>query len=316
MNQGLVTAFRPHFVRASTVRGVLAIGLALGASSVCMAEEKVLDRTFTVAPGGLLTVNADAADVSVSGGNSSQVVVHMVARGSQKELDELKFSAAQGDGGVTVELLQQQRGGWFNWGTWHGDAHIEVTVPRNYRVEAKTSGGDVNLEDVAGPSRLRTSGGGIEARNVKGGIEGHTSGGDVRLESIEGVIVARTSGGSVHVASVRGDIDASTSGGDVRLLGVDGKISAKTSGGSVQCELVGANRGISASTSGGDVRLTMPKDTPGTLDAEANGGDITSDLPIATTHWGEHRLSGLINGGGNAIYVRTSGGGIALNAAR
>jgi hypothetical protein len=297
------------------VQALVAIGLAVGASSVCMAEEKVLDRTFTVASAGLLTVNADAADVSVSGSNASQVVVHMVARGSQKELDEMKFSAAQGDSGVTVEMLQPQRG-WFNWGSSHIDAHIEVTVPHGYRVEAKTSGGNVNLENVAGPSRLRTSGGGIEARNVKGGVEGHTSGGDVRLESIEGLVVARTSGGSVRATSVRGDIDASTSGGDVRLLGVDGKISAKTSGGSVQCELVGANRGISASTSGGDVRLTMPKDTPGTLDAEASGGEITSDLPIATTHWAEHRLSGLINGGGNAIYVRTSGGGITLSASR
>jgi DUF4097 and DUF4098 domain-containing protein YvlB len=301
-------------VRTPVARALLGSVLAFAASST-MAAERVLDRTFTVAPGGQVTVNADGANISVSGSDSNQVVVHMVAEAPQKDLDELRMSASQNDGGVLVEMLRPERKGWFDWGSWRVQAHIEVTVPRSYRVSSRTSGGDVRLENVAGPSRIRTSGGEIVANHLKGDLDSDTSGGDVRLESIEGSIRAHTSGGNIHASTIRGDISADTSGGDVRLLRIDGKIRAHTSGGDVQCELVGSNRGISASTSGGDVRLRLPVTIGGELDARSSGGTITSDFPVSTSRWAEHHLAGVINGGGEAIRLQTSGGDITLNKA-
>jgi DUF4097 and DUF4098 domain-containing protein YvlB len=302
----------PAILRTSRVPALLG-SLLICAAGTAMAEEKVVDRRFTVTPGGLLTVNADGARISVEGGDSTQVVVHMDVSGSQADLDDMKMSASQGEGGVTVEM-RSQRVNWPNWGSRRKQASIEVTVPRNYRLEIRTTGGDIRLESIAGPSRVRTSGGNIVARDLKGDLDGETSGGDVRLESLEGAVKVHTSGGDIHAAGVRGDIKADTSGGDVRLFGIDGRIRANTSGGNVQCELVGANRGISASTSGGGVRLKLPRGTTGTLDAESSGGKINTDFTIATRHWEPHRLYGEINGGGEAIRVRTSGGGITLNA--
>ena len=299
-------------IRRSMVQALLT-GVLVCATTCAMAAERVFDRTFKSMPDGQLTVNADGARISVLGGDGDQVVVHIVANGSQKQLDGMKFSASQSASGVAVELLRSQRS-WFDWGSWNMNTRIEVRVPRTYRVEAKTSGGDVRLEDVAGPSRVRTSGGSIVVKNVKGGVEGYTSGGAIHLESVEGVVRARTSGGGVHAASVRGDVDAGTSGGDVSLLRIDGKIHANTSGGSIQCELVGANRGFSATTSGGSIRLTMSKHIRGTLDAQSSGGEITTDFPVATLRMTDHSLNGLINGGGEAIYARTSGGGIRVSA--
>jgi hypothetical protein len=290
------------------------LALALGsAASAATAEDKNLDRTFTVAPGGVLTVNADGAEVFVSGSDANTVVVRIQARGPRKELDELHLSAQPGSDGVTVEALRPKQRGW---GSWHVDTHIDVTVPRSYRVNASTTGGDVRLQSVAGPSRLHTSGGNLSARDVKGDFEGHTSGGQVRIESMEGSVNAHTSGGSMFLSDIKGDVDADTSGGDVRVVKVDGKIRAGTGGGSVRCELTGPNRGVSATTSGGSVWLTLPKDVTATVDAKSSGGEIESDFPISTTRWSEHRLSGTINGGGNEIYVRTSGGNITLNTAR
>jgi DUF4097 and DUF4098 domain-containing protein YvlB len=286
--------------------------IALCAANAALAADKTFDRTFTVKPDGVLTVVADGADITVTGGSGNQVVVHMVAEASQKDLDELKLSAEASDSGVLVQMLRPERNKWFHWSNFEG--RIEVTVPQSYRVDGKTSGGDVRLASVSGPSRIRTSGGDIGVKDVKGGLDGDTSGGDVRLESIEGEVRAHTSGGDFYASGVRGDIDASTSGGDVRLLRIDGKIRANTSGGGVQCELVGANRGIWASTSGGDVRLTVPKNITGTLDAQSSGGSIRSDLPVTTHTADEHRLSGAINGGGERIYAHTSGGNITLIA--
>jgi DUF4097 and DUF4098 domain-containing protein YvlB len=284
------------------------------AATTATAAERVLDKTFTVKPGGVINVNADGAGVTVLGNDSSQVVIHMIAKGSQKDLDDMKFAVSQDGDSINIEMKRAKESGWFNWGSWNTESRIEVTAPRSFRVDAKTSGGGVRLENVAGPSHLRTSGGSISARNVKGDLEGHTSGGGIRIESVEGTVDVHTSGGGVSVTSVKGDIDASTSGGDVRLTGIDGRIRASTSGGGVSAELVGANRGISATTSGGGIRLTLPKETAGLLDASTSGGSISTDFPVTTTRVAEHRLNGPINGGGEPIFVRTSGGGISLNA--
>jgi len=286
-------------------------------TTTALAAERTLDRTFTVKPGGTLTVSADSADISVIGGDGTQASVHMVAEGSsQGDLDEMTFAAAPSDAGVSVEMRRPERHmGWFDWGR-NIEGHIEVDVPRSYRVELKTSGGGIRIASVAGPSRLKTSGGGLNAKDVRGTLDGSTSGGSIRLESIDGEVQVRTSGGSVYASGVRGNIDASSSGGDVRLLQIDGKINARTSGGGVQCELVGSNRGIWASTSGGSIRVTVPRDITGTLDARTSGGGARADLPMSTTRVSDHEISGLINGGGEPIVIRTSGGGITLSAAK
>jgi DUF4097 and DUF4098 domain-containing protein YvlB len=308
------------FVRSAPylpmLQALLAIALALAATSV-LAAEKTLDRTFDVSAGGLLTVDADGANISVAGGDGNKVAVHISARGTDKDLEDLNLSAEASSDGIRVEAKRPNRhGGWFNWGNSRLEARIEVRVPRSYRVEARTSGGDVQLEEVSGPSSMRTSGGNITARDVKGAFEGHTSGGNVHIESMEGPVNVHTSGGNVSVMKIKGDVEANTSGGDVRVAGVDGKINAGTSGGSVRCELTGPNRGITATTSGGSVWLTLPKDITGTLDAASSGGHIDSDFPISTTRWSEHRLNGQINGGGNEIYVRSAGGSITLSQSR
>jgi len=328
-------------------RTLLASLLVFTAPAV-MAAEKVFDRTFTATAGGLLTVNADGADVTVVGGDSDKVVVHITVTAAQKELDALKLSAEQNAGGVTVEL-QRSESHWFNFSSWSMDARIQVTVPRRYRVEmktsggdlsvshlegdatGKTSGGDVTMADVTGQVRMRTSGGDMKidrikgdvlmvtsggdivAKTITGSLDVETSGGSIQFDSIDGATKARSSSGDIVANTVHGDIDADTSGGDVRLLRVDGKIRANTSGGNVQCDLVGANRGISASTSGGNISLQVPKDITATLDASSSGGKITSELPVTTTSANGKRLSGPINGGGEAIYARTSGGNIVLS---
>jgi len=275
----------------------LAFALLLIAASPAHAAEKRLDRTFAVSPGGKLVVDADSASVRVSGSDTNQVTVRMNARGTEDDLADTKFEAVQNADGVTVTMRRQRNGGWFNWGPWYGEKHVEVTVPRRYGVNIRTGGGSVELRDTTGPATLRTSGGDVTAKNVNGNVE------------------LRTSGGGILADTIRGDIDADTSGGDVRLLQVDGKIRGNTSGGNVRCSLVGTNRGISATTSGGDIELTLPRSVAGNLEVVTSGGDISSDLPVTATVLKDHHLRGTLNGGGPLVEARTSGGGIKLRTA-
>lgn len=273
-----------------------AIALVLLVSVSAQAAEKTFDRTFSVAPGGSLIVDADSASVKVAGTDSNQVVVHMKFRGSDDELSKMTFDATQNDGGVTVTMRRKEKNGWFHWGSWSSEQGIEVTVPSHYGIKIRTGGGNIDLQ------------------NTVGAVDAHTSGGDINAKNLTGNVLVHTSGGGIHVDTVRGDVDADTSGGDVRVLSVDGKIKANTSGGSVRVSLVGANRGVVASTSGGDIELSLPRATTGDVDATTSGGDISSDLPLMTSSQKEGRLHGSLNGGGLPIEAHTSGGSIRLRA--
>lgn len=264
------------------------------AANAAHAAEKKLDRAFTVSPGGTLTVDADSATVRVSGVDSSQVTVHMSARGPEKDLADMKFEAAQAGNGVNVTLRRHEKGGWFSWRSWSGEQRIEVTVPRQYSVNVRTGGGAIELQDTTGSAILKTSGGDIAAKGIHGNVE------------------LRTSGGGIVADAIRGDVEADTSGGDVRVLRVDGKIDADTSGGNVRVSLVGANRGIRATTSGGDIEVIVPRGTTGDVEATTSGGGISSSLPLTASTQKDGHLEGSLNGGGAPIYAHTSGGGISL----
>jgi hypothetical protein len=85
--------------RFSIVHVLLALAL-LSAASLALAEEKSLNKTFTVAPGGVLTVEADGADISVTGSDANSVVVRIQARGSSKDLDEMSRASGTGSSGA------------------------------------------------------------------------------------------------------------------------------------------------------------------------------------------------------------------------
>jgi DUF4097 and DUF4098 domain-containing protein YvlB len=273
-----------------------AIALVLLLAGTADAADRTFDRTFTVSPGGSLVVDAEGASIKVSGADTNHVTVHMQVRGSEKELADLTIDATQKGNEVTATMRRTKGAKWFNWG-WNAESSIEVTVPRRYDVSVRTGGGDIDLKDTVGAVKLNTSGGDVTAKNLNG------------------TVVLRTSGGQITADSVRGDVDANTSGGDVRLLNIDGRIKGHTSGGNVRVSLVGTNRGISATTSGGDVELTLPRGTTGNVTGSTSGGDVSTDLPVTTKVIKEGRLEGTLNGGGEPIEARTSGGSIRLRSA-
>jgi DUF4097 and DUF4098 domain-containing protein YvlB len=339
-------------VRFATARvvGILGVGL-VACSFAAHAAEKRLDRTFTVAPGGRLTIEADGSDLRVEGTSGDQVVVHILLTGTERSVERTTLSAEQNGNDVAV-LAKHGSGKWTDWlpGTWVLDGKVEVRVPRNYNIDIRTSGGDmvvgqlqgeargktsggdirltelqgpvdmatsggdVRVEQVEGNTRLSTSGGDIEIARLNGDLDAKTSGGYIHLDDVVGKVVARTSSGNVIARGVRGDSELKTSGGDIRAT-IDGKIAAHTSGGDVTAELVGANRGISVSSSGGDLTVRVPKNTGAELNAATSGGTVRTEIPVTTTQMSEHKLTGTLNGGGNPIYARTSGGSIKVVAA-
>jgi DUF4097 and DUF4098 domain-containing protein YvlB len=324
-------------------------GLAVFALDASAAERR-LDKAFNVSPDGTVRVDAQSANVTVKSSGNAQVRVQILFEGSSSTLEDLTLSAEASSQGVDVEA--KHRGGgwrsWFNFGNWNR-AEITISVPAQYNVDLKTSGGNIDIENVRGRATGSTSGGDIRVRSVAGPVRMHTSGGRIAVSDIQsetvvetsggsieasrisGSLNAETSGGSIHVSEVRGKVSASTSSGsvdarqivgDVRLnssggsirVEADGSIEADTSGGPIDVILQGTNRGISASTSGGGITIRVPTNTAASIDAATSGGSVTSDLPIARSSSEERSIKGTLNGGGPLIKARTSGGGIRIQS--
>src|SRR5262249_5833811 len=154
----------------------------LACSLAAQAAEKRLDRTFTVAPGGRLTIEADGADLRVEGTSGNQVEVHILLKGSDSTLERMTLSADQSGSDVAV-LTKHGSGKWTDWlGSWNIDGKVEVKVPRSYNIDIRTSGGDIVVGQLDGEARGKTSGGDMRVSEVRGPVEMQTSGGDVRAE--------------------------------------------------------------------------------------------------------------------------------------
>src|SRR5882724_856846 len=259
--------------RTHTLLGILAVALI---ASVSLSAQKAFDRRFDVAPGGQLRLDADVGSVALVGRAGHEVVVHAQVNGSDSFLADLDITAEQTSSGVTV-TAHKTHSGWFDWFNSGSErVHFTIDVPRDYSVE------------------LRTSGGSLDVRNVNAPVQG------------------RTSGGGITVADVQGDLDAHTSGGGIHLKNIDASVRASTSGGGVHAEMR-SNRGISLSTSGGPISLLLPANVGASLDARTSGGSVSSALPFTTTGTVDHsHLHGSINGGGEQVVLRTSGGGISV----
>lgn len=299
---------------ASIARFTLILA-ATFATSVALAAESTYDKTLNAPPGGQLTFESDVGSVAVTGSDTRAVVVHADLEGSESFLRRLHVSAEQTPSGVTISA-RLDHDGWLDWFDWFDfgsvDARFTVQVPRDYPVDVRTSGGGLDMRDLNASVRAKTSGGGIALQHLAGSVDVHTSGGGIRAERLNGPAELSTSGGPIAVVDSTGDLDLHTSGGGIRVQDDDGKVDAHTSGGGIRAELR-SYRGVDLATSGGSITLLLPPDARGAIEARTSGGGISCDFPITTTDLsrGDH-VQGTIGGGGPPITLRTSGGSIHI----
>lgn len=294
-----------------TYRALAILGCALAATS-SFAAERTFDRHFDTHPGGRLTLDADTGSVAIVGHASRELIVHVDMTGSSDFLAHLNVAAVQAASGVTV-TERASRHSWFDWfNLGPQSVHFTIEVPRDYPVDLRTSGGSIDASHLEASLSARTSGGSIEIDDVRGSVDTHTSGGSIRASRIEGATQLHTSGGSIEVDHCTGALDVRTSGGGIHLEDIDGKITARTSGGGISAQ-VRSNRGISLQTSGGGIRLLLPADAHASIDAHTSGGPARSAIPMSSTAIATRsRLRGTINGGGEPVFLRTSGAGIRI----
>ena len=309
----------------STSRFLLAAGLLALAPFAAHAKiERVIEKTFTVQPGGSLHVDTQGGEVRVS--PSSDNVVKITAReriraNSESEADailkHLTLTIEQSGNDVSASAKYERESIGFHWGSWPPvNVDFIVTVPASFSADLHTSGGGITVGDLGGKVSARTSGGGIKLGKLGGEVDARTSGGSVSLDESHGAAVLHTSGGNINVGRVSGPAELSTSGGGIKIDSVQGAVQAHTSGGSVRAGIAGPlKEDCVLSTSGGSVKVNVDKGAAFRLDASTSGGDVDADgltLTIQSSNRSRSKLAGTVNGGGPLLKLRSSGGDIVV----
>ena len=125
-----------------------------------------------------------------------------------------------------------------------------------------------------------------------------------------------TVNGSIRVTSVAGKHDLDTTNGKIEVVRCAGSVDASTTNGGISAELTQVARGqnLEFETTNGRIQVTLPRDLAVDVDASTTNGSIESELPVTTTRMSRNSLRGAINGGGTALRLRTTNGGIDIRA--
>ena len=294
------------------LRLIVLMTIVVIATAALFGADRKYEKKYQVSSGGTLVVNTDQGSVSVVGTSGTEVSILVELHGGAREVENFEITSEQTSSGVDVQG-RRHKSGWSWFGGSNLEAQFTISVPHEYHLKLRTSGGDVDVKNVKGQVEGKTSGGNVRTKTTEGAADLQTSGGDITAEDVKGDLRAQTSGGDVRIKNIVGGVDAGTSGGNVSVSDVDGGVKAETSGGNVTVSVRGMNKGVHAETSGGNVTIEIAKTVGATIDASTSGGEVECDLPVTVT--GKIRstsIRGTVNGGGNTIYAHTSGGNVRI----
>jgi len=305
-------------LRARTTSIFIAIFVLILAGNSFGSVEDSINKSFTVAPGGTLTVDTARGSIEVRGNGGNRVEIEVVRKAKTSDQNEakeifgyLRFDFNQSGNDVIIKGIKT-----INSNKKLNKLNIKfiLTVPQVYNVDLKTSGGGISVEDLEGTVDIRTSGGSLGLDNIKGPVTGETSGGSISIGTVEGNVKANTSGGSIRIGNAYGTVNAHTSGGGITVNEVMGKIDADTSGGSVKAYISQQPKGdCRLKTSGGSITVYLAEDVAVNVDAGTSGGSIHTDFPVTIQgKISKRELKAQINGGGPELYLHTSGGSIYI----
>jgi TonB family protein len=217
-------------------------------------------------------------------------------------------------------------------------------------VDAFTAGGHIVAGNISGDAVLRSGGGHIRAGQISGRAQLETDGGNITLKQAGSFVSVRTGGGQIDFGEVRGSVRAQTGGGGIRIITVSGPMEVESNGGSIcLTRVAGAVQAATAggtiqawinpdasssggkvslpgasqlSSGAGDIIVFLPRNLAANIDAQVENGGLNridadpalflNIQPLGNHSAGPVRATGMLNGGGEVLKLRTTVGRIQL----
>ncbi|NMB80228.1 MAG: DUF4097 domain-containing protein, partial [Ignavibacteria bacterium] len=191
-----------------------------------------LTKSFKVNKGGKLDININSGSINLTPWEKNEVYVK-VDNVDKDRLNDIEIYLE----GNNVYVKYNSK-----WG-WGEEIDLYVSFPSQFSVEAKSTGGDINVKgNVVGNIELNTMGGDVTLKNVKGKVRVSTQGGDLRVGDIEGALSLSTMGGDINIGEVIGETaKVNTMGGDIKVSKAMSGIEAVTYGGEITVKVLGGD---------------------------------------------------------------------------
>jgi Putative adhesin len=157
---------------------------------------------------------------------------------------------------------------------------VEIHMPREGRVNLRSSDGSIRLANLKGDMDLQSSDGALDVEGVDGALKAHASDGHIKIA---------------------GRFDS------LQLSSSDGRIEARALAGST------ISSGWSLHSGDGSVTVQLPAAFAADVELHTGDGHISLDMPVSVEgQLGHHDIRGKLNGGGNLLTIHTGDGSIRL----
>ena len=181
---------------------------------------------------------------------------------------------------------------------------VTIRLPNQANIDVKTTGGNLQIEQIEGRIEAATMGGNVQLTQLRGELAVKTMGGNISLSNTPGLVDCETMGGNINVDNPNSPIDGrvepvkvKTYGGNIKVVEAPTGLIGETMGGNinigsakfVDVETKGGNIRVdavdgyaTAHTMGGNITIIMvgdPDDGERDVDLDSKGGDINVHLP-------------------------------------
>ncbi|HEU4778406.1 MAG TPA: DUF4097 family beta strand repeat-containing protein [Steroidobacteraceae bacterium] len=214
---------------------------------VAVASGGSVERKVAAEANGEVVISNVSGTIDVRGWDRNEVLVTGHLGRDVERLD------VETSGGRTFVKVVLPRGSARD-----GDAEIEVSVPRNSRVEVSAVSADVSSRGVFGTQRLKS---------VSGEVTADISGDESEVRSVSGDVTVRGNGKPfrLRVSSVSGSIDVTNTAGSLDMVTVSGDARVQ----------MGDTSDVRGRTTSGDLEVRGKLARDGRVDVEGVSGDMT-----------------------------------------
>jgi hypothetical protein len=268
----------------------LLCGLVLvAATAQAVTLKDRFDQTVPLKPGSQVSLSNVNGGVTFEAWDRNEVHIEaekQVRAGNadqaRKLMSQIKIDVVPGPSGLRVDTRMPKRGeGGFLTDLLSGGVSLGVSykvhVPRQAALALVNSNGALQVSGTQGNARLETS------------------------------------NGSLTVQGVAGELTLKTSNGHISVARSQGTVKAETSNGGIDAELTRySGHELSFETSNGAVSIRLPRGARFSVDAETSNGSVQTDFQVDGGKPGKSSLKGAVNGGGPALHIRTSNGGVRI----
>lgn len=192
-----------------------------------------------------------------------------------------------------------------------------VAVPKDMAINIRAHQGDVRIQGIQGPLKIRLDGGNILLHDICGTLDLETREGSVSLTNgaISNALI-RTGNGSIDLQGVAYGLNLASQSGDIRVCNAqNGQLTVTIGNGSFTYSggLDPSNSNNLVRVIAGNVNFHLLPESDLRVAARTTSGSITSSFELSDVESSQNLLQGVIGQGGTMLQINVATGNIAID---